>query len=447
MSRLSLPALAAAATLALAAPAAAQTTVSVPGVPAAGPSKYDKSFVTKIGPSSAKTVLVLVSGYGGGAGGFLEIGKELTDRIPGLQVWAFDRRTQAFEDTSLFDRSRAGTATPQQVFDYYIGWITNPSQQPRFTPQDPKFAAEWGLPTAIGDLHRVVRSAKRGGRRVILGGHSLGGSMTGIYATWDFNGRPGYRDLDGLVMIDGGPLGAFRHVRTRAQVRDRLEEIEKRPFADLIEAGLPWASGVFLGIGSVHALREPTAPSPFDDYQLLPAPLRPPFQVTNRGMLGYALDVTTSPPALGSIHVRAGSVAPSGDPRDWVDGEASPIERVARYGAQSPVNSTEWYFPERLRLDVDAANALRRSPATQQLKLRPFHLRDVDVPIYVFQTDLTRGRLLSAARQYIARSDVPRSRSLLVDRKSTTSHLDPLTAAPGTNDFLKTVVPWLRSLR
>ena len=38
----------------------------------------------------------------------------------------------------------------------------------------------------------------------MLGGHSLGGSITTAYATWDFGGRPGARGLSGLVFIDGG---------------------------------------------------------------------------------------------------------------------------------------------------------------------------------------------------------------------------------------------------
>src|SRR5687768_9406785 len=108
--------------LACAAPASAQTTVTVPGVPAAGPSKYDKTYVTKIGPSNAKTVLVLMPGYSGGAGDFLMVGKDIVDRVPGMQVWAVDRRTQALEDTSYFEKGLRGEVTPQQVFDFYIGW-------------------------------------------------------------------------------------------------------------------------------------------------------------------------------------------------------------------------------------------------------------------------------------------------------------------------------------
>ncbi len=69
-------------------------------------------------------------------------------RVKGLQVWAMDRRSQAFEDTSVFRQGLAGTKTPQQVQDYYLGWLTNPSQTERFVPLDEStvaFTREWGL--------------------------------------------------------------------------------------------------------------------------------------------------------------------------------------------------------------------------------------------------------------------------------------------------------------
>lgn len=451
MSRL-LPLLAL-AVLVVAAPAAtaAETTVAVKGVPAAGPAKYDKTFVTKIGPSSAKTVLVLMPGYSGGAGDFVYVGRDLVKRVPGLQVWAVDRRSQALEDTSMFTKGFTGQATLQQVFDYYLGWITNPpGPSPHFTPPDPKslgFAYDWGLPTAIGDLRKVILSAKREGRRVILGGHSLGASMTAIYATWDFNGRPGYRDVDGLVLIDGGALGTFDKVDSLATLNKRLDAIKEQPFADIVGVGQPWAQGVFAALGGVYAMKDPTGVSPFWNFELLPKTFRPDFPVTNRALLGYAFDQSTSPQALGLIHLRAGGLAPAGDPRDWQDGEVSPIARVSEFWAANPVNGVEWYFPQRLSIDVDGANELQRNRITRKLGLRPWHLKGVNVPLYAFQTDLTEGRVLRGAKRYIQRSKVPAKRSVLVDRGSTTSHLDPLTAAPETNDFVKTVVPWLKQVR
>src|SRR6266545_2234110 len=46
------------------------------------------------------------------------------------------------------------------------------------------FARGWGMNVEIQDLHRVVQAAGEHGRRVVLGGHSLGGSITTAYATW-----------------------------------------------------------------------------------------------------------------------------------------------------------------------------------------------------------------------------------------------------------------------
>src|SRR5215211_1597068 len=83
------------ACLACAAPAAgAETTTTIPGAAGPGPSKYDKVFVTKFGPNSAKRVLVLMPGYYGGAGDFTLDARELVKRVPGLQVWAVDRRSE-----------------------------------------------------------------------------------------------------------------------------------------------------------------------------------------------------------------------------------------------------------------------------------------------------------------------------------------------------------------
>jgi len=176
----------------------------------------------------------------------------------------------------------------------------------------------------------------------------------------------------------------------------------------------------------------------------LPPEFKPPIPATNRGAFGYAFDATTSPKALSLIHVQAGELGPTGD---WVDGEVSPIARVAQTFAREPANATEWYFPAKLSIDVDAVNGLTRNAEADYLKLRPWHRHDVDLPLYALQTDITGGRVLRGAKRFIAGSKVPSSKSVLVDASSDESHLDPLTAAPDRNRFLKTVVPFLRKLR
>ena len=91
--------------------------VSIKGAKAAGPSNYDRVFVDKHGPKRADTVLVLVPGTSGGSGSLDPIAEDLVDRVGGLQVWNFDRRTQVFEDTSVFESGDAQAAS-----DYYLGF-------------------------------------------------------------------------------------------------------------------------------------------------------------------------------------------------------------------------------------------------------------------------------------------------------------------------------------
>src|SRR6185295_14518454 len=159
----------------------------------------DRVFVKQIGPADAHTVLVLMPGTDGGAGGVLPVARDIVKRVPGLQAWIVDRREQAFEDTSVFR-----TGDPQAAQDYYLGF-----KYRRVVGDDAKYAANWGLKVQLSDLRSVIRRAGAYHRRVILGGHSAGASMAVAYAAWDFGGRAGYRDIDGLVLIDGGLLGSF----------------------------------------------------------------------------------------------------------------------------------------------------------------------------------------------------------------------------------------------
>src|SRR3954469_14672368 len=266
-----------------------QTTVgSWPGAP--GPARYDRQEVTRFGSPRAKTVLVLVPGTNGGRGDFTLTAREIAARAPGVQVWAVDRRSQQLEDTSVFARALRGTASLQEMFNYYAGWIADPSIQPHYQPPDLTklgFAADWGLRVQLEDVKRVVDRARAGGRRVLLGGHSLGASVAVAYASWDFAGRPGYRDLDGVVLIDGGLRGSFDSADL-AQARTRLTAIRKQPFLDLLGLGLPWVTGVLAETGAVLSLKEPPAPSADQAFPLLPAQFKPPIPATNRGLFGYA---------------------------------------------------------------------------------------------------------------------------------------------------------------
>lgn len=429
----------AAATAAVAEPpsadAAREPYVTVPGAVGPGPAKYDRVFVHQFGSPRASRVLVLVPGYIGGAGDFTQIARQLIARVPNLQVWALDRRENALEDTSLFR-----TGTPQQAYDYYLGFKAGYIDGRRDAP----FARGWGLKLALEDLRKVVLKARAGGRReVILGGHSLGASTTAAYATWDFNGHPGYKDIKAMVLIDGGLLGSFSIPRLATVKRQSAALRTADPFVTLFNGLPPWSAGVFAELAGMFATRLPGTASTLQASPVVPANLKSAVRVTNQAALGFAVDFRTSLKALGLIQVNSGRLAQSGDPRPWQDTGLTPVENVASGFFQEPGNFVEWYFPAKLTLDIDGADALSRNPITNYLGLRTWHRADIDVPLYAEQTRFTHGRVLRGARRLVHSSRIPRATYVNVPNSS---HLDPLLAVPSKNLFLKTVVPFLKSL-
>ena len=131
-----LAALAAAVAAPATATAASEPYVAVAGARGPGPAKYNRVFVHRFGSPRATRVLVLVPGYLGGAGDFTQIARLLIARVPNLQVWALDRRENAFEDTSVFR-----TGTVEQAYDYYFGlkahYVNGKADAP--------FVRGWGL--------------------------------------------------------------------------------------------------------------------------------------------------------------------------------------------------------------------------------------------------------------------------------------------------------------
>ena len=412
--------------------------------PADAATRYGAVDVLKAGPKRADHVLVIVPGTFAGAGTTHLVARDVARRLDGWQVWSIDRRENRLEDRSMLDRALRGDASAEQLFDYYLGWLTDDSvtthyQPPPASETDP--ARGWGLRTAVRDMRPVIRAANRRGGKVVLGGHSLGASIATAYATWDFGGRPGARQLDGLVLIDGGSGG--REPLTEQEARERRADIESgSPFLDLTGTGVPWALGAFGVVGGGATLLAPDQLSVFDGWPLLPADLRAPYRVTNAAALGRASDTETASERLGLIQVHAGRAAESGDPRPWVDGELVPVRRLARSFARRGIDGPAWFHPARLSLDAGAVNNGVATPAQDVLDVRATHGDDLRLPLYAFQTELSDGRVLRGARQLAELSRPPFTR--FVDRSSTTAHLDPLVAAPRRNDFLKTVLPFLR---
>ena len=354
----------------------------------------------------------------------------------GLQVWAVDRREQAFEDTSVI-----AAGDPDQALAYYLRG--QPVGGRLFSPppvSEVGFMAKWGLGLLVGDLRQVVRRARAGGRRVILGGHSMGASVAEAYASWDFAGRAGYRDLAGLVLIDGGlPLAPSS--LTPAQARAILDVIRTEgPRLDVLGQRRPYLYGVLSAVAGLYAEKQPQGRSPLDT--VTPSlPFQPPFPATNQTWLGLASQFFYPPEGEAVAH--AGHPAAGGDPRPWIDGDITPIARLARLLTQTPINSVDWYIPRRLvELDIRAAEPLATTPLTRLLGLRLTHRAEIRLPLYAFQT--------GSAPASAARRAPPRARlqdpppSLASDPAMT--HFDPLTATPNRNSFLRTVTPFLKRL-
>ena len=435
--------------LAVAPAAARDRVITVPTQPEPGPAQFNQVTVHQFGPAAAKHVLVLMPGTQGGAGDFTLDARYLVKHDRDLQVWAIDRRTQALEDTSVFAEAENGQVSLQQAFDYYLGWIFNggnPAKHFQFRdPNADPYAREWGMAVALNDARAVVLKARAHGRRqVVLGGHSLGASLTVAYAAWDFNGHPGWKDLEGLVLIDGGLLGSF-DAYDLAQAQKAVADLQTSdPFLDLLGVGIPEAAGLFAEVGGLFAEQAPTASATtLQSFPLLPPQFNPAVPVTNRALVGNAFDRDTSPADLSLLHINGGGLAASGNPRDWVDGGLTPISRLAATFGQEPTNAVEWYFPKRLTIDTNGADQMTQNDVANFLGLRLMHTRQVNLPLYAIATDLAGAHVLKGARNFIGRSRTTRRESMLVNRNPLMSHLDPLTAAPKTNAFLKTVVPFL----
>lgn len=432
---------------------------SVSGVASPGtPTKYDKVEVRRFGSPSATNVLVLVPGTNAGGGDFDIVGPWLAAHVPNLQVWAEQRREGALEDNSMLVKALDGKVSVTQAFDYYLGWLDNPKITDHYQPlknSQYQFADQWGLAVAMGDLHNVIEQAREGGHRtVILGGHSLGGAEACIYPVWDFNGQPGYKDIAGIIGIDGdaGGGGAFggQSITTTAQAEAAMAQLTTSgPWLDLLGNGLPWATGAFAETGALAALKDPTMRSVGQQFALLPSEFKPSVPVDSQAQLGYAFDAATSPSALSLIHIHSGHVATTAAKDGiygWVNDGPTPIQDLAFDFSQEPIGPVDWYYPQRLSIDTEAASSLTQTPAADTLGLRLYHLSQVDVPLYVIQTSLggTDNGVADAAVAYQKASKIPSV--TIVNTDPEYSHLDPLLAAPSVNRFLITVVPFIESL-
>jgi pimeloyl-ACP methyl ester carboxylesterase len=423
---------------------------AAPGTPA----KYDKVGVIKVGPASAKNVLVLEPGTSAGSAYFVPLAKWIVSTVSGWQVWSVERRENLLEDQSVLNSFKQGKATATQLYDYYLGYLKDPTVKQHFqfiSNSTVEFAKQWGMNVAVQDLHDVIEAAKGLGGKVVLGGHSLGGSVVTAYATWDFNGRAGADDLASLVYIDGGSGSKSISAPAATSELQALESANASPWLSFGGIGAPYA-GLFNATGSASALLDPNGPSLGQSSGLLPKEIVPPVPVTNAGQYGYALNVGTSPANLIAAqgHLGAG-LAAAGPIHGWNGtGALTPIDRFETMFSgvsMNNVDGTEWYFPQRLTDDTAVVNNGNANPAQAVLDVHATmgHALPKTLLIYAFGARLGGPDVLTAARLLAAQSQIPSGNLTLVNRQSTYAHNDPAGAYPN-NAFFDDLVPFLQKI-
>jgi hypothetical protein len=420
---------------------------AAPGTPA----KFDRVGVIKVGPSSARNVLVLEPGTSAGSAYFVPLAQWIVSKTKGWQVWSVERRENLLEDQSELNLFKEHQATAAQLYDYYLGYLKDPSITHHIASvatSSVEFAKQWGMNVAVQDLRRVIESAHQLGGKVVLGGHSLGGSVVTAYATWDFGGHAGADDLAGLVYIDGGSGTTAISATDATAALAALDVPSQTPWLAFGGIPAPYA-GIFSSTGSAAALLDPNGLSLGQASGLLPADIVPATPVTNLGQYGYALNASTSPLSLLAAqgHLGTGLTAAGG----WNGaGALTPIKRFATMFSGYPmqgVDGSEWYFPQRLTDDTAAVDNGNANPAQSVLDVDATmgHNLPRNLRIYAFGARLGGEEVLQVAQLLAAQSHIPAKNLTLVNRQSTYSHNDPAGAYP-VNAFFAHLVPFLKGI-
>jgi len=448
--------------------------------------------IIEVGPKTAKNVLVLEPGTSAGAGYFVPFARSLVEHTKGWQVWSVERRENFLEDQRELNKAKAKRSTNAETFCYYLGFLAGGGCSPHFVPLIPifiplaeaegikHFAEEWGMSVAVNDLHTVIEAAKGLGGKVVLGGHSLGGSVVTAYATWDFSGSAGADGLSGLVYDDGGsgptPI-------TKETAEEELNGLRSRT-----APGTAWLSfggiqapflGLFSALGSTGTLISPEEPSLAEGFPLLPESLKPKnnpgcelpqegcerLPVSNEAEFGYGVNVGTSPPPLIAAQIHAGKGIETGVTNEagvhpWNDsGALTPLRRYAEMLSAPAVRNadgSEWYFPERLTIDTGAVADGNANPAQEVLGEHAIHGHELptSLKILAINSELDKAfgaNSLVAAEVLAEQSGIPKSNLTLVDVESEYAHNDPNGADPSAggifaNKFFRNMVPFLEEI-
>jgi pimeloyl-ACP methyl ester carboxylesterase len=302
------------------------------------------------------------------------------------------------------------------------------------------WASEWGAATTLGDLRKAIALVPQADRasRVILLGHSMGGALAEEYAAWDFAGTPGYSELAGLVLVDGetGNEGDAQSPIDQNTYENGSPTSSQGPFPQLgvvkdIRAGNVFLQLPFLGdkayvVSEYVAMLARWAPKDIavdparDNLLSVLLGQSPMPKLTNRAAFGFAFDSDSCGLQIAAIACGAGTGGaitsyqsalggtlnhPS-DPAatyDWIEFDASnPVENTsiddaARAWYEGPqLNFAEWYFPQRLPIDVGAALTLNITAGDWRTQYGLFAEHGAEINVAVLAT----GSVVAKAGAY-----------------------------------------------
>ena len=166
-------------------------------------------------PQAADAVLVGMPGILGGAASLemnaLQVVQNAADRDRSVEYWALDRRANCLEDRRGLDAAaRAGDA--RTAIDYYHRGAEVDGR--RFSGWPRGRQVQWlqrvGLRQVVEDQRAVILDRlpdpEVRAKKVFCGGHSLGGLITGLLLSWDFDGDPATARDTGAGLCGAGSV-------------------------------------------------------------------------------------------------------------------------------------------------------------------------------------------------------------------------------------------------
>lgn len=416
------------------------------------PEELNASITFRFGAARPRAILLLMPGFVGGAGSFDRLARQIVALDPSVAVWTVDRRSNLLEPQ--LELARADQARLVQIVQRGL---------PAREPGSVAFMQSWGLDTTLRDWRAAVLEARTLTPNVFIGGHSLGGVLTGLYASYDFVGQPGFKDVRGLIMLDGVPemssiapvtLEAYqRGSRTLVGTTPGLNGLAANPYLN-VEFFNPVMASRAAAQARLMAFR-PDAPAPVGGLTDFPATNLAagllqleqryallPFTTIRTGRPSNAREVRSlTALALGWDSYRVIGPLDPGRPVGWQSDPAAPVDALDFAGRfwRPLTDYTEWYFPNRLTLDVSAVGVgTRGTPFESQLPV--WHTRSVTTPI------------LGIAAQYGLTKENDYRRYAALTYAAVTTHTLPgaahldITAARKA-DVARWILDWMRSLK